>query len=120
MPFQLYSSNHEATRRFYNNQWNESSKKSSLNRKQIKQEDILEEDDPLYDKVPSDEDKASVASESSSIFESCKITKCKKQSSNDKLKDILSSSLTVSLSSSPIRSNKNTQSPSSATKFVSK
>ena len=101
MPFQLYSSNHEATRRFYNNQWNESSKKSSLNRKQIKQEDILEEDDPLYDKVPSDEDKASVASESSSIFESCKITKCKKQSSNDKLKDI-SSPLTVSLSSSPM------------------
>lgn len=115
----------ESKRRYYNNQSNESSKKSSLNRKLAKQEDILEEDDPLYDKVPSDEDYASVASESSSIFEPTPKTKSTKQSNDSSnetanKKNDLSSPLTVSLSSSPInRSAKNTPSPSS-TKFCNK
>jgi hypothetical protein len=120
----------ESKRRYYNTQSSESSKKSSLNRKlnklQQPQDDILEDDDPLYDKVPSDEDYASVASESSSIFESIKMkpNSNKQNEDSSERKNGISSPLTLSLSSSPInhasaisKSNKNTPSPS---KFVSK
>jgi hypothetical protein len=129
----------ESKRRYYNQSLNDnvnsngssesSSKKNSLTRNNTnnkqggtKRDDILEEDDPLYDKVPSDEDYASVASESGSIFESNgnKITKQHQQQQQQTTPKKTEDPLTVSLNSSPTKSNKNTPSPSSATKFVSK
>ena len=81
-------------------------------------EDFLEEDDPLYDRVPSDEDYASVASESSS----CTPVESKKRSKKYD-KGIDQSPLSLNCNhTSPVdintsrsaRSNKTTPSPSSS------
>ena len=113
----------------------EKGKSLGRNLKANLREETIEEDDPLYDKVPSDEDYASVASEPSSVKPNYSETDRRPHIvNNNKInvpdKNSQSSPLTVNTSNSPLhnssilsqksnRSNKNTPSPS-GTRFTSK